>query len=102
MGSFKGYGRPEERPRRRSHKATKRNGLPRIEILEDRRLLTGGGNASSTIPAPFWTPTSTNVFDAQNGPMANLGVGVVDIYKAYVQSGGQTSPARQGIPADPI
>ena len=25
------------------------------------------------IPAPLWTPTSTNLFDAQNGPMANLG-----------------------------
>ena len=99
MGSFKGYGRPEQPSRRRSRKTPKRNGVSRIEFLEDRRLLSGGGTA---IPAPLWTPTSTNLFDAQNGPMANLGVGLVDIYKAYVQSGGQTSQLASRVPHDRI
>src|SRR5262249_23505555 len=91
MGSLKGYGRPDERSRRRSQRAPKRNGLPRIEFLEDRRLLTGGGGTNTTIPAPLWRPTSTNIFDAQHGPMANLGVDLVGVYTAYVHSGGKTS-----------
>ena len=103
MGSFKGYGRPEEPSRRRSQKTPKRKGLPRIEFLEDRRLLSGGGGTDTTIPAPFWTPTSTNLFDAQNGPMANLGVGSSStIYQAYVQSGGNTSQLASRIPADRV
>jgi large repetitive protein len=97
MGSFKGYGRPEVHSRRRSQKTPKRNGLPRIEFLEDRRLLTGGGN--TTIPAPLWTPTSTNIFDAQHGPMANMGVSLVQVYQAYVQSGGNTSQLAAKFPA---
>ena len=100
MGSFKGYGRPEQPSRRRSQKTPKRNGLPRIEFLEDRRLLSGG--RTPTIPAPLWTPTSTNLFDAQNGPMANLGVGSVNVYKAYVQSGGNTSQLAAEFPHDRV
>jgi hypothetical protein len=95
MGSFKGYGRPEEPSRRRSQKTPKRKGHPRIEFLEDRRLLSG---TETAIPAPLWTPTSTNLLDAQNGPMANLGVAVVDVYKAYVQSGGNTSQLASEFP----
>ncbi len=91
MGSFKGYGRPEQPSRRRSQKNPKRNGLPLVEFLEERRMLSGSTTPSSTIPAPLWTPTDTNLADAQNGPMANLGVALVDIYQSYVQSGGQTS-----------
>ncbi len=44
-------------------------------------MLTGGGLT------PVWTPTSTNLLDAQNGPMANLGVQLVDIYGAYTKGG---------------
>ncbi len=92
MGSFKGYGRPEQSSRQRNRKTPKRSGLPLIEFLEDRRLLSGGGTTTTTpIPAPLWTPTSTNLFDAQNGPMANMGVSLVEIYQAFAQSGGQTS-----------
>src|ERR1039458_9719077 len=97
MGSFKGYGRPEETSRRRSQKTPKRQGLPRIEFLEERRLLSGG-NGGSTIPAPLWSPTSTNLFDAENGPMANLGTGLVSVYQAYVESGGQTSQLQAEFP----
>ena len=39
--------------------------------LEIRRLLSGG---------PTWKPTDTNLLDAQNGPMANLGPDVVKVY----------------------
>jgi large repetitive protein len=98
MGSFKGYGRPEEPSRRRSQKTPKRQGLPRIEFLEDRRLLSGSTGPNPTIPAPLWTPTSTDLFDGQNGPMANLGVAVVNVYKAYVQSGGHTSQLSTEFP----
>ena len=68
MGSFKGYGRPEERSRRRGLKTPNRNGLPRIEFLEDRRLLSAATTTNTAIPAPLWTPTSTNLYDVQNGP----------------------------------
>ncbi len=97
MGSFKGYGRPQQPSRRRGHKTPKRNGEFRIESLEDRRLLSGPGDA--VISAPLWTPTSTNLFDAQNGPMANLGVSLVNVYEAYVQSGGKTSQLAAEFPS---
>ena len=89
MGSFKGYGRPEQPSRRRNQKNPKRNDLPRIEFLEERRLLST--TPESGIPAPLWTPTSTNLFDVQNGPMANLGQQLIGIYQSYVDSGGNTS-----------
>ena len=38
------------------------------------------------LPSPLWTPSNpANLLDAQNGPMANLGVGTVNIYAAYVK-----------------
>ena len=47
------------------------------------------------VPAPLWTPDGpTNLLDAQNGPMANLGVNTVSVYKAYLDSGGNTSSSR--------
>ncbi len=89
MGSFKGYGRPEQPSRRRNQKSTKRNDRPRLEMLEERRLLST--TPDSTIPAPLWTPTTTNLFDVQHGPMANLGQTLIGIYQSYVQTGGSTS-----------
>ncbi|MFI5457180.1 MAG: Ig-like domain-containing protein [Isosphaerales bacterium] len=98
MGSFKGYGRQEGPARRRNQKNPQRQGRPSIEFLEARQLLSGTTSTSTTIPAPLWTPTDTNLFDAQNGPMANLGVGVVGVYQAYVQSGGNTSQLAAEFP----
>ena len=98
MGSFKGYGRPEQPSRRRVQKSPNRYGDFRIEYLEDRRLLTGNGSTTG-LPAPLWTPTSTNLFDAQHGPLANLGAGAVEVYTAYVESGGQTSQLQKEFPA---
>src|SRR5271165_2452740 len=95
MGSFKGYGRPEESSRRRNEKTPKRKGHPRIEFLEDRRLLSGGGNTDTAIPAPLWTPTDTNLFDVHNGPMANLGGQLISIYQSYVDGVNTTQIASQ-------
>ena len=97
MGSFKGYGRPTEHSRRRRQQDKRKRGESlRIEFLEERRMLSGNGSTSSTIPAPLWTPTDTNLFDAQNGPMANLGQQLVDIYQSYVETGGNTAQAFPG------
>ena len=81
MGSFKRNGRNQGPNRRRGKSSPGRQGFPRIESLEERRLLSGGGDGPSA--RRIWTPTSTNLFDAQNGPMANLGVGIVNVYEAY-------------------
>ena len=71
MGSFKAFGRNRGPEGRKGHKNPRREGLPRIEFLESRRLLSSGTN-----PAGHWVATDTNLFDAQNGPMANLGTGL--------------------------
>ncbi len=42
MGSFKGYDRQEGPKRRRGEKSPRRQGYPDLEILEPRRLLSGG------------------------------------------------------------
>ena len=42
---------------------------------------TGGGNMTTP---PAWHATNTNPFDAENGPLADLGVDMVQIYKDYV------------------
>jgi large repetitive protein len=86
MGSFKAFGRNRGPKGRKGHQYPRRQGLPRIESLESRRLLSG-----STTPAGHWTPTDTNLFDVQNGPMANLGAGLVGVYQTFVESGGNTS-----------
>jgi hypothetical protein len=57
--------------------------LPSPEFLESRQLLSGNVTTSTALPAPLWAPTDTNVFDAQNGPMANFGTTLVSIYQSY-------------------
>ena len=49
----------------------RRIGLPEIEGLEDRRLLA------------TWRPTSADIYDPTNGPMANLGASLVGIFREY-------------------
>ena len=46
-----------------------------LEALEQRRLLTGG---------PNWHPTSTDLLDGVNGPMADLGTDAVKVYGEYL------------------
>jgi hypothetical protein len=96
MGNFKGNGRQEGPKRRRGEKNPQRRGTPSLEVLEPRRLLSGGDNTAPT--GPLWTPTSTNLFNAQDGPMANLGVAPVNIYESYIQSGGNTSQLQSQFP----
>ncbi len=97
MGSFRSKGRNQGQSRRRGKATPGRQSFPRIESLEERRMLTGGGGG---IPAPLWTPTSSNLLDAQNGPMANLGVGLVDVYAAYVKGGTSPSSLQAEFPLD--
>src|SRR5262249_24861706 len=97
MGSFMAKGRNQVPNRRRGNRHTmKRSGFPKVEVLEERHLLSG---ADPSLPPPLWQPTSTNLFDAQNGPMANLGVGSVAVYQAYVQGQGDASGLAAEFPA---
>ncbi len=64
MGSFKANGRKLGSRERRNVKLARRRGELKLEWLEERTLL-------STLV--HWHPTSTNLADVQNGPMANLG-----------------------------
>ena len=81
MGSDKRNGR-DDRGKGRGKFDPRRNriGLPGLEGLENRRLLA------------TWQPTSQDIYDVQNGPMANLGANLVGIfreYNNYLQTGAQ-------------
>jgi large repetitive protein len=80
MKSFKESGLWAGPGRRRRPRNLRRNAAPWAEFLESRQMLSGGVTNPTPIPAPLWTPTDTNLFDAQNGPMANLGTTLVSIY----------------------
>jgi hypothetical protein len=97
MASFKGYDRSEGQKRRQGLKKPRRQGIPRIEFLENRQLLTG--SPTDVVLLPIWTPTDTNLLDAQNGPMANLGATTVDVYKTWLDSGGNSSALASEFPA---
>ena len=73
MASFKGNGRDEASKRRAAENRRLRQGRPNLESLEQRRLLTGP-----------WTPTSTDPYDVQHGPLANLGKDLITAYHDYV------------------
>ncbi len=98
-GELQGNDRHEGQKRRQGQRKPRRQGIPRIEFLEKRQLLSGTAPVSPT-PPPIWTPTNNNLFDAQNGPMANLGANTVGVYSAYVKSGGNTSQLAGSIPHD--
>ncbi len=83
MKNFKESGLRAGSGRRRRPRNPRRNALPWAEFLESRQMLSGGVTNPTPIPAPLWTPTDTNLFDAQNGPMANLGTTLVSIYHSY-------------------
>ena len=88
MGSFKRDGQGQGPNRRRSKSSPKRQGFLGIESLESRRLLTGGGQ---TLPAPYFIPTSSDISNVQNGPMANMGEYLIGVYESYLSHQGQTS-----------
>ncbi len=59
---------------------------PRLEFLEDRTMLAAGIVTNTiTQPPTQWKPTDTNLADWQNGPMANEGQDLVNIYQEYQQ-----------------
>jgi hypothetical protein len=82
MASFKGKGKVRNRgssPRRGRDGHLRRLAL---ESLESRRLLAGGGT--------LWQPTTTNITDTQNGPLANAGQNLIRVYldyQKYLQDG---------------
>ena len=79
MRSFKANGREQGSRERRNIKHARRRGLLNLEwLLEDRVLLSD-----------VWHPTSTNLADVENGPMANLGGPLINLYEAF--QGGQTN-----------
>ena len=93
MASFKGNGRGDGPKRRSDDPRRRRKELPDLEGLEQRRLLSGTPGSGTS-----WHPTTTNLLDAENGPMANLGQIVVSAYSQYskyISAGSQgtfTSP----------
>jgi hypothetical protein len=78
MGSFKRNGRNQGPDRRRGDRDQRRRGFPNVESLEGRVMLDG------TSP---WRPTSTDLSDVKNGPMANEGQDLINVYQAYIRAG---------------
>ena len=82
MGSFMNNGKSEDSQGRRGGNK-RRRGLPSVESLEGRLLLDGGGRT--------WQPTSTDLADVRNGPMANEGATLIGVYQNYLKAGGNAS-----------
>src|SRR5689334_10045377 len=88
MGSNKGNGRNQGPGRRRNGNNGERKSSPALEALESRTLLDGGGIIPHAVPT--WVPTSTDLHDVKNGPMANAGPDLISIYfeyQAFLQNG---------------
>src|SRR4051812_20938968 len=77
MGSFNDKGRDRGPGRRRGPNDRRRQVLPNLESLEDRRLLT------SPTTLTTWKPTTTDFSDVKNGPLANTGPQLIKIYQDY-------------------
>src|SRR4051794_11175772 len=92
MGSSKRNGRNQGHDRRGGDKGQRRRGIPKLESLEGRVLLDG---SPSLIP---WKPTTTNLADVKNGPMANSGRDLIDLYQAFQQAGGNASSLAARFP----
>ena len=85
MASHKDSGR--DRNAGRKARERRRQIRPSMDHLEDRRLMAVPGS----LP-PTWVPTSTNLNDAHNGPLAKAGTDLVNIYHDYTTAlaGGQS------------
>ena len=83
MARFKADSREQGPNGRRNKKQARRRNAFRLELLESRTLLSQAN--------PYDHPTSTNLADAEHGPMANLGVDLVNIYESFTK--GQTNAA---------
>jgi hypothetical protein len=89
---------PRRQVKRHRPRAARRFAGSLVEVLEGRQLLAVVVAGPSAIPAAYWTPTDTNLFDAQNGPMANLGTELVSIYQSYVDGIATASTAVESTP----
>ena len=89
MGSFKRDGRNQGSNRRRGDKAHMPRMELRVESLEGRTLLD----------ASPWVPTTANLADVKNGPMANAGQDLINVYQAYIHNGGNSAAIAQQYPA---
>ena len=78
MGSNKDNGRGRGPGRRRGSQDRRRQALPNLESLENRRLLTGPGDG-----VRLWQPTSADIGDIKNGPLANAGDKLIQVYQNY-------------------
>lgn len=90
MGSFKGNGQNQGSERRRQGREQRRRGALRVETLEGRVLLDGSGYS--------WKPTTTDLRDVKNGPMANLGQDFINLYQDFLK-GVQPGQLQQAYPA---
>src|SRR4051812_29116655 len=88
MGSFKGSKRNHGPDRRRDAFRERARELLRFETLEVRRLLD----------ASPWKPTNADIADVKNGPMANAGADLIDVYLAFQQSGGNGASVAASFP----
>ncbi len=87
MGSSKG----NESNRRRGAKGQRAGrDILGMEKLENRTLLT-------SVPI-LWHPTTTNLADAQNGPMANAGTTLIGVYEAFTKGGATTAQLQSSNP----
>jgi len=82
MGSSNRDGQAQG-PEGRGGKRRRRRGGPGIESLEGRVLLTGN----------TWKPTTTDLTDVRNGPMANEGQDLINVYQTFLKAGDATSLA---------
>jgi hypothetical protein len=97
MGSFNGNGPGQDPKRRRGPQGVRKRSVPSLESLELRTLLTGGPASTQ----PTWMPTSTDVADVKNGPLANAGTDLIRVYQqyqAYVHNGGKPENFKSSDP----
>jgi len=91
MGSFKPNKRNQGPDRRRGANGQRFRDFFKFDQLEERTLLDGSG------PVP-WFPSSSDIADVKNGPMANAGVELIKVYQAYQNFGGDGSRVAQAFP----
>jgi hypothetical protein len=96
MGSFNGSKQNPGPDRRRVAKNLRQRSLLAFEYLESRQLLTA--TTTNPGPSPIWHPSSANLSDVQNGPMANAGQDLIGIYQAFQHDGGDMGQVTAAYP----
>ena len=89
MGSFKANGREQSTRVRRNSKLARRRDRLKLEWLEERVMLSD-----------VWHPTSTNLADVQNGPMANVGGQLISLYEAFEKGSNSSGSLAKQFPLD--